>query len=304
MVDGFDPDVTTLNPFTINLFLMSATSDIGKVCKAQRQKLRRVFNKRFPDIQAKFVFDVAAVHSDQCAKDWPKSDIDTEYHQEPRTRNLAFVLHVHGFAAHPHISSDEIKEVFKEAYPGLRRVNCSVKRPTTTDPDGYLEGGDEGWGEYASLEKCDVDMDDDDPLQDNVAAVQSLTKLRLKWPRQSRRFSYGIKKKSSVSSPRSPKQFPSDDTDDNLIDCTPHTSFSLGDIVRDTCIDILSDIVDSTLEHLMDSALESIGRPRWGAPPLGNSCVNNRVFISVNNIRIYNYVKSHPHRLPRVLKPP
>lgn len=181
-------------PITLNLCVVALGGDGKNTARRERQRLRDICKKEFPNAVIRLQFDVVAK---------PIGDIASEILNDPLHHTCAepvvLMFHAHGFIFEPTFSTSKIRQVLQRYYPGSKRVCISKHIPISYDEHGRERGGLAGFGEYASMEKTELDFPDDVAAFDNVAVLEALIKFRHHWPRQARRFAFGDRKKSATT---------------------------------------------------------------------------------------------------------
>ncbi len=182
----------TVFPFTINLAMIPLNSSGTEMAKKIRGRLSRLAKRELPDIVARFQFDVVAKPVTAVAPEL----LGDEWGNPPNAP-VGLMFHAHGFIHHPFLRASDIAKVLRKSFPGPKQVCVSRHIPISVDDQGQETGGLVGYGEYASMEKTELNFPDADPEFDNVSVFEALAKFRQNWPRQSRRWTFGYRRQNS-----------------------------------------------------------------------------------------------------------
>lgn len=183
-------DTDNLHAFTINFRICAKDCD-PKLTKASVQREFRYFlDQHMPDAIARMTLDVAVCTGPKSRLGYPERHVDPDIIDG----DFWMKFHGHGIIWHPLLGKHDIAKRMRGFYPGPNRVAFSKRYDLDNTADGFEVGGLKGWGEYAAMEKTELALPDGDQENDNVAAFQHLARLRLAWPRQSRRITYGTHK--------------------------------------------------------------------------------------------------------------
>jgi hypothetical protein len=182
--------------FSLHFSLVPMGFDAAKAVKRERERLRKILAAGMPGAVLRMLFDIDPRSPKGTCSGYPDSAIDPSLRGNPRPDVPAYLFHAHGVIYHPTMDADDIRALFNRHYPGRNRVCISKKRELYTDDHGNERGGIEGWGEYAAMEKIVVSFPDGDDRYDNVAVAEDMIRIRKRWPRKSRRMSYGDRRKA------------------------------------------------------------------------------------------------------------
>jgi hypothetical protein len=167
--------------------------DAAKAVIRERAKLRKRLAACMPGAVLTMIFDIDPRSAKGTCRGYPDRAIHPSLRGDPRPDVPAYLFHAHGVIYHPSLSQDEIRKFLNRHYPGLKRICISQKVAPSTDPNGHVRGGLEGWGEYAAMEKIVVNFPDGDERYDNVAVAEDMIRIRSNWSRLARRMSYGVR---------------------------------------------------------------------------------------------------------------
>ena len=169
-----------------------------RTTKQERKRLKKFIKTHMPAAKIRMQFDIAAKQWKDCEASFSQNEIDPSLSAIAASEMPVFMFHAHFTIFHPTLSEAKIAKLMKKEFPGSRRICFSQPLEKQINADGRETGGLEGWGEYASMEKTEVNFPNGNPNWDNVAVFKAMARFRKNWHRSSRRFEYGLRAKSSI----------------------------------------------------------------------------------------------------------
>lgn len=179
--------------FTIDLYIEDRQMDGKESTGRERAKFQSFMQQEMPEAVVRMICDISVCNVATEFLFMPHDSVQPRYRCEDRPPEFGFNFHGHLIIWHPFFTRHQISKKLRMFYPGNGRVCYSAPIPETQTSEGYLTGGREGWGEYAGMEKTNVDLPYSDPDNDNYAAIQSMLLIRKNWRRSARKIVYGDK---------------------------------------------------------------------------------------------------------------
>lgn len=186
-------DENRVIPFTIDFYIEDRKMDGKETTRRERTKFQSFLKREMPDAVVRIICDVSVCSVNTQYLFIPDDSIHPRYQGDNRLHEFGFNFHGHGLIWHPFFTQSKIKTKLKELYPGRDRVSFSAPLPVTENKEGYLSGGLQGWAEYAGMEMTKTSLANNDPVNDNYSAVQSLLLIRNTWRRSARRITFNDK---------------------------------------------------------------------------------------------------------------
>ena len=183
---GF-PDVMR-HPFTIHLAVVPVASDLSLIFQEQRTRLRKSLKALTPGFQVSGKFQFIIKTSEYIATIIPEDEWPKEMDPIARPDDLFALVHIHGIVADPFLSKRAVREILVNSFPGCRRVRVDYVLPEIVTKRGERTRGAQGYFEYASMEKTDVQQDS--PKQTKEATIYT-ARLGSTINRRNRIFSMG-----------------------------------------------------------------------------------------------------------------
>lgn len=175
-----------LHAVTINLALVHLDDNLELILKVYRRRLSKALRRLSRGSIVRGKFDMVLKFADGLEFELPEGDLPEELRGKVMAHQRYGMLHIHFVCFDPELSKSEIRDILVEAFPGNKRV-C-IKRPheDVVHPDGTVTRGIQGYLEYLSMEKIDLDFG-----VESVDAILDFAKLDNTWTRANRNFSFG-----------------------------------------------------------------------------------------------------------------
>ncbi len=211
------------HPFTIDFYIEDRHMDGIETTRRERTKFQSLIKQEMPHAVVRIICDISACWISTQYLFMPDDSVHPRYRDKNRPSEFGFNFHGHGIIYHPTFNRKQIATKLRDFYPGEGRVCFSTPLPETQTPDGYLTGGLQGWGEYAGMEKTEVDLPSHDLHNDNYEAVRSMLLIRKKWRRSARKIVFNDRTKNVPNLQQQPSEPinitpPSIEPDDEFLD--------------------------------------------------------------------------------------
>lgn len=171
---------------TVNLGLVPVEGDLDTEQKRYRKRLRKVLGKLTFGAIARGKFDIVLKYADDLAFDLPDDDLPNGITNADLPHTRFAMLHIHFIVFDPWLSRREVRQLFADEFPGASRICARQTRKHVELANGTIVGGAQGYLEYASMEKIEIDFGDEarDALIEYVTLSQT-------WTRHNQNFSFG-----------------------------------------------------------------------------------------------------------------
>ncbi|MFV1602327.1 MULTISPECIES: hypothetical protein [unclassified Phaeobacter] len=175
-----------LHCVTINLLLVALDGSLNGELEKLRARLRRALNRLSPGNIARGKFDMVLKTIDGLTFDIPEEELDRSALKAHIAEQRCGMLHIHFVLFDPWMSSEDIRKVLIAEFPGKKRVCVRAPYEDIKHDDGTVTHGVQGFLEYASLEKVEIDFG-----MDSAQAVVEFARLDQTWSRRNTSFSSG-----------------------------------------------------------------------------------------------------------------
>ncbi|WP_299779491.1 hypothetical protein [uncultured Roseobacter sp.] len=175
-----------LHCITINLALVALDGSLCDEIERIKRRLRKALNRLTPGHIARGKFDMVLKTIDGLTFDIPEEELDRTALKSHIAGQRCGMLHIHFVLFDPWMSSEEIRKVLVAEFPGRKRVCVRAPYQDIKHDDGTVTHGVQGFLEYASLEKVEIDFG-----MDSAQAVIEFARLDETWSRRNRNFSTG-----------------------------------------------------------------------------------------------------------------
>lgn len=175
-----------LHPSTINLCLVGTDSDLAVLVRKFRKRLKRVFRSFSAGAIIRGMFDLKLKYADELTFDVPDDELPLEWRNGKLPHLRVGMLHVHFVVFDPLLTRQRIRGLLRMAFPGNNRVCVRSPREEIVHDDGTVTQGAQGYLEYASLEKIELEFG-----AESCAAVLEFARLDSTWGRANRNIRFG-----------------------------------------------------------------------------------------------------------------
>ncbi len=188
MAQQFDGlPLTMLHAVTINFALAEVGDSLANLCARYKKALRKALMQNLNHgaiVRGKL--DVALKYADELQFELEEADLPEALRGQRAPHKRFGMLHIHFMVFDPWMTKDEVRDVLTKCFPGKNRV-C-VRRPyeDVVRPNGTVTHGVQGYLEYLSMEKVELDFGDE-----SVDAVVEFAELDETWSRSNRNFALG-----------------------------------------------------------------------------------------------------------------
>ena len=180
---------------TVNLALVDTnTGDLREVQERYRRRLRHMLDGLNEGGIVRGKFDMVLKYADDLGFDLTDADVPEELHGIPRPHRRYGMLHIHFAVFDPRMSREEVRNLLVSAFPGRKRVRVETPYDDVVHPDGTVTHGLQGFLEYLSMEKTEIDFGDE-----STEAILEFAKLDDTWSRANRNFSLGKRTEDTSS---------------------------------------------------------------------------------------------------------
>lgn len=182
-----------IHAVTINLGLVEVTGNMKVVAKRFRKRLQKLFRNDFPNGIVRGKFDLAFKWGDKLSFGISDDDLPDGLTESTLPHRRFAMFHVHLAIFDPHKSRKQVRDILVEEFSGNKRVRVEGAREDVVRNDGTVTSGIQGYLEYASLEKIELNFGE----ESYDAAIEWLT-LNDTWTRANRNLSYGKRTEQTV----------------------------------------------------------------------------------------------------------
>lgn len=182
-----------IHPVTINLGMVEVTGNLKIVAKIFRKRLQKLFRKDFPDGIVRGKFDLAFKWGDELSFGISDDGLPDELTDSTPPHRRFAMFHVHLAVFDPHKSRKQVRDILAKEFSGEKRVRVDYARDDLVRSDGTVTNGIQGYLEYASLEKIELDFG----YASYDAALEWLV-LNETWTRPNRNLSFGKRTEQTV----------------------------------------------------------------------------------------------------------
>jgi hypothetical protein len=170
---------------TVNLGFIPISEELSEVIKPYKKRLKKCHNKLGNGSIIAGRLDIKMMYLDEPTFSIPNTDVESPYGSSSKRERVA-MLHAHFLVFDPTLVCQEVREVFVDEFPGLKRVCVRMPYNDKQNNDGTVTKGVGGYAEYTSFEEIEFDFD-----QENIAALIEFTGIDGTWDGRSKRISFG-----------------------------------------------------------------------------------------------------------------
>lgn len=184
-----------LHPITINLALVGLDENLGDIAKKCRKELNHTLRQFGEDSIVRGKLDFALKSVDSLNFEIPNVELPLELQECNMPHKRYAMLHAHFVLFHPSMSDSEVGDMLRAAYPGNKRVCVRKSYDDVVTECGAVVGGVQGYLEYASLEKIEINFGGE-----SQEAVLEFARLDMTWTRANRNIRVGERTDQTLSS--------------------------------------------------------------------------------------------------------
>lgn len=187
MAEPFDGlPLSLLHAVTVNLTLIPEGGSLETAVIDYRNRLKSTLKNLNPEAIVRGKFDFVLKYADDLNFSIPQCDLPSDLNVDNLPHHLHGMFHAHFVVFDPNLTTSQITEIFKDAFPGNKRVCVRKPKKDVRQPNGTVTQGIQGYLEYASLEKIEINFG-----SETVGAVLQYADMDATWSRANRNIRYG-----------------------------------------------------------------------------------------------------------------